>query len=118
MNEVKVARGLGWFSIGLGLTEVLAARSLGKLLGMETRTGLLRVFGLREIATGVGILSQHRPAPWLWARVGGDVLDLVALGSALTADESKKGNVGMAIGSVAAVTALDVMCGRQLSRAQ
>jgi hypothetical protein len=28
MNEEKLARALGWFSIGLGLTEVVATRSL------------------------------------------------------------------------------------------
>ena len=65
MNEEKLARALGWFSIGLGLTEVVGTRSLSRLLGMKDRAGLLRVFGLREIAIGIGILSQRRPALWL-----------------------------------------------------
>ena len=46
---------------------------------MEERTELIRVYGMREIATGVGILSQDDPTPWLWGRVGGDVLDLGTL---------------------------------------
>jgi hypothetical protein len=82
---------------------------------MEDRAGLLRVFGLREIATEIGILSQRRPALWLWARVGGDILDLVALGSALMADNARRSRVGIAAGAVAVVTVLDVMCGQQLS---
>lgn len=67
------------------------------------------------MAAGVGILSQARPAPWLWARVGGDALDLAALGAALTADRARRGNIGFSIGAVAAVTALDILCARQFS---
>ncbi len=55
MNEQNLAGALGWFSIGLGLAEVVAARSLGRYLGVENRSGLLRLFGVREIVTGVGI---------------------------------------------------------------
>jgi hypothetical protein len=33
-NAHSMARGLGWFSIGLGLAEVLAPRSLTRGLGM------------------------------------------------------------------------------------
>jgi hypothetical protein len=114
MDERKLAGVLGWFSIGLGLAEVVAARSLGRFLGAENRSRLVRLFGAREIATGVGILSRERRAPWLWARVGGDVLDLAALCSALAADNRKKGRVAFAAAAVAAVTALDIYCGRSL----
>ncbi len=37
-----LAQGLGWFSLGLGLAEVLAPRNLARSLGMEERTGLIR----------------------------------------------------------------------------
>ena len=69
---VSLARTLGWFSIGLGLAEVIAPRDLARLTGFsgEPRV-LLRLFGLREMASGVGLLTQHRPAPWMWGRVGG-----------------------------------------------
>src|SRR5262249_6178371 len=75
MNEERVAHALGWFSIGLGLAEVLAGKALGKALGMEDRVGLIRGFGAREIATGFGILSQPRPTMWIWGRVAGDAMD-------------------------------------------
>ena len=58
-----LARGLGWFSVALGLTELLGAESLGRWLGMEEHTGLLRAYGVRELATGVGILSTDDPTP-------------------------------------------------------
>jgi hypothetical protein len=75
-NEKTVACGLGWFSIGLGLAEVLAPRTLERVLGIKHHGFLLRVMGLREIASGVGILTGRRPSGWLWARAGGDVIDI------------------------------------------
>ncbi|MFC7551316.1 hypothetical protein ACFQU7_01900 [Pseudoroseomonas wenyumeiae] len=35
----QMARGLGWFSIGLGLMELFAARSLARSLGMQGQKG-------------------------------------------------------------------------------
>src|ERR671933_263513 len=110
-----LARGLGWFSIALGLAEVLAAESLTAALGMEGQAGLVRGYGVREIATGVGILSQDDPTPWIWGRIVGDALDLVSLAAGLTADNPERDRVGLAIGTVAAVTALDVICATALS---
>ena len=41
----------------------------------------MRLLGAREIASGFGILTQTKPAPWLWTRVGGDAMDLALLKS-------------------------------------
>src|SRR5947209_15728050 len=73
-----LARGLGWFSIGLGLAEALAPRAMGDLTGVRN-AGLVQAYGLREIATGIGILSSARPAGWMWGRVAGDALDIATL---------------------------------------
>ena len=116
MKTRTLARGLGWFSIGLGLMEVVATNRLGRMLGMEERKGLVRLFGLREIAAGIGLLSQDHLAPWLWARVAGDALDLALLGGAFAGHPARRGNVGRAAGAVAGVTALDVYAGQRLSR--
>jgi uncharacterized membrane protein len=113
---VPLARTLGWFSIGLGLAEVMAPRALARLIGVSgEHRMLLRLFGLREMASGVGILTQHRPAPWMWGRVGGDALDLACLGAALTSDEARPGRIAAAMAAVAGVTALDVLCSQQIS---
>ena len=54
MDQVKLAKGLGWFSIGLGLTEMLAPEWLARKIGVdEDRSTLLRAMGARETATGV-----------------------------------------------------------------
>lgn len=58
MDEMKVARGMGWFSIGLGLVEAVAGRNIGRALGMEDQAHVFRAFGAREIATGVAILTM------------------------------------------------------------
>jgi hypothetical protein len=119
MNEQKLARGLGLFSVGLGLTELFGARRLGRALGLEGREGLIRAFGVREIITGIGILASpfdHKnTGRWIWGRVAGDVLDLIVLGSRLGANNPKRGGAAFATANVAAVSALDVLCGRQLT---
>jgi hypothetical protein len=35
MNEMKVARVLGWFSIGLSATEIVAGTQIGRALRMD-----------------------------------------------------------------------------------
>jgi hypothetical protein len=110
-----LARGLGWFSIALGVAEVLAPRALARTLGMDGSEALLRAYGLREIATGVGILAARDPAPWIWGRVGGDALDIATLATGLNDDNPQKQNVGLALAAVAGVTLLDVACVQALS---
>jgi hypothetical protein len=103
-----LARGLGWFSIGLRLTEVLAPRMLTRTLGMEGKEMLLRAYGVREIATGIGIFSTNDPTPWVWGRVGGDVLGLATLATRREGDDDnlRRRNLGLALAAVAGVTAL------------
>src|SRR5688500_19021319 len=110
-----LARGLGWFSIGLGLAEVLAPRGLTRALGLDGHERLVRAYGMREIATGIGILAAKDPTPWIWGRVGGDALDLATLAGGFHDGNRHKGNVGMALGAVAAVSARDVYCASALS---
>jgi hypothetical protein len=111
----SLAQGLGWFSIALGLTEMLAPRSLTRSLGMEGHETLVQAYGLREIATGVGILSSQQPAPWMWGRVGGDALDISSLMPALSDENPQKQNAALALAAVAGVTVLDIVCAQALS---
>lgn len=46
---------------------------------MHGQERLIRAYGVREIAKGVGILTSPNPTPWLWGRVAGDALDLATL---------------------------------------
>jgi hypothetical protein len=116
MDDEQLARALGWFSIGLGLAEVVAPRALSKLVGVkEDHDALVRVLGLREIASGIGILTQRRPAGWLWARVVGDAIDLACLSAALASPETNGGGIAAAASAVGGVMVADVICALQLS---
>ncbi len=117
LNERQLAAGLGWFSIGLGLIGVAAPHGLSRLIGTRGKySGLLRILGAREIASGIGILSQRRPTGAAWSRVGGDAIDLALLGAAFASHRAKRGRLTAATAAVAGVTALDVICSRELSR--
>jgi uncharacterized membrane protein len=117
-RDERLANGLGWFSIGLGLAQILSPGGVARLIGVnddaKTRT-LMRTLGMREIATGIGILSRPRPAGWVRARVGGDLMDLTLLGAALRSDDSQRSRVALATTAVLGVTALDVMASGRLS---
>ena len=117
MKIETIARGLGWFSLALGAAEILAPRRLNRVLGVRrNRDGLVRGFGAREIAAGIGILATRGVRPtWLWGRVAGDALDLAALSRAMKSNRNRM-MVGSAIASVAALTALDIWSGVRLSR--
>jgi hypothetical protein len=104
----KTARALGWFSIGLGLAELLAPRAMARVTGLAGRTTLMRAYGLREIATGIGLLASDNPRPWLWARVAGDALDALTLASGSGRSNPLAGHVSRAMKVAAAVGALDV----------
>ena len=110
----SVAKGLGWFSLGLGATELLATRRLTGALGMKGFEGLIRAYGAREIASGVTTLSVDSK-PGLWSRVAGDTLDIATLVYALRGNR-KRGNVGIALAAVAGVAALDLVTAVALHR--
>jgi hypothetical protein len=107
MNLRTVARCLGWFSLALGAAELIAPGRISRLLGVRKHDGLIRSYGIREVAAGLGLLMASQPTPWLWARVAGDAVDLGTLGAARRRSP-RTGAVDLALASVAAVTALDV----------
>lgn len=114
---LKLARGLGWFSLALGAAELLAPRSVQQVSGIRS-PGLLRAYGLREIATGIGILSSKQPAHWMWARVAGDALDLATLFVPLRSSSPRRRKQALgAAAAVAGVALADAMCAVQLSAA-
>lgn len=104
----SLARALGWFSIGLGLTELLAPRRITNALGMEGRETLVRVYGVREIGSGILSLSVDKNLG-LWSRVAGDGLDIATVLTALRPDNPKRGNVAVALALLLGVTAIDLI---------
>lgn len=110
MIDKEVARGLGWASIGIGLSEIAAPRRIERMLGVGNgqNTGILRVLGVREIMTGVDILSHRDPTPGVWARVAGDALDGVLMAAAGRKTRNPSG-FRTALMLILGITALDVI---------
>jgi len=116
-NVEQVASALGWFSIGLGMAELLAPRRVARLIGMtDDHRVLLSLYGLREIGSGISILANHRPVNGLWSRVLGDVMDLATLGLAFKGRRSNPARLSAAVAAVAGVAALDYLSAQELNR--
>ncbi len=116
-----LSRGLGWFSVGLGIAELAAPRALACAIGVDPRgrTGAaIRVMGARELANGLGILARPRRALPLWARVAGDAIDLAFLAWAFSSKRTHTQRLVGAIASVAGVAVLDVLASRRAARSQ
>jgi uncharacterized membrane protein len=117
LNEGQLANGLGWLSLGLGLVKVIVPRKFSKFIGIHgDHNRLFRVLGAREIASGIGILTQRRPTTASWLRVGGDAIDLALLGTAFTLPKSNRGRLAAATTAVAGVSALDLISLQRQSR--
>ena len=116
-NE-KLADFLGWFSLGLGASQILMPRVVSKICGVDdsdSNTALMRALGVREITSGIGILSKERPSNWLWSRVVGDIMDLALLGKVMSNSENHRGRTTFATASVLGVLALDALAAQQIA---
>ncbi|MGQ4878276.1 hypothetical protein ACOJCM_06850 [Billgrantia sp. LNSP4103-1] len=112
----RLARGLGWLGIGLGLYQLLAPRSVTRALGVEGAEAIVRTCGARGLVTGIGALTVN-PKQALWARSAGDVMDLAALLALLTdRDHPKRSNVKLALVAVGASTAASLYCAQAQTR--
>lgn len=120
-RDLTLARGLGWFSVGLGLVQLAAPGSLAELMGLcetDRTRKTMRALGAREIANGVAILSRPRRAGPVWSRVVGDAIDLALLGWSLRAKRRSTPRLAGAIAAVIGVTALDLFASDRLSGQQ
>jgi hypothetical protein len=108
----SAARGLGWFSIALGIAELVAPHAVARAVGLQGREGLVRLYGLREIATGIGLLTARDPSPWVWGRVAGDALDLATLGTNTHSGSVARPLIGIA--AVAGAAAADLATAKGL----
>ena len=105
----RAAQGLGLFSIALGVAELAFPGTIGRAIGLEGRNGLLRSYGVREIAAGIGAL-QPNPTGAMWSRVAGDMLDLATIARGRSAeDQSKQRSAATALAAVGVITLVDLL---------
>jgi hypothetical protein len=109
----RLGRALGWFSIGLGLTELLAAPRLTKALGARGNENIVRAMGARELVHGMLCLS-HDKHYGAWSRVAGDAVDLAGLAALYRNDNPKRGIVGVAIAAIVGCTMVDFTAAKSL----
>ena len=116
----RLAKALGVFSVGLGLAQVLAPHGVARAIGLEDdeddNRRTMRALGVREIATGIGLLTQERPATFAWGRVTGDAMDLALLGHASRSGRNDNRRLAAAAAAVAGVMVLDIIASQRLSR--
>jgi hypothetical protein len=109
----RLARALGWFSIGLGVAQMVAPRRLTHALGMRGQENLMRAIGAREVASGVLSLSLDRGLG-MRARLAGDAVDIAVLLAAMRRGNPKRENVTLALAMVGGIALLDYIATQAL----
>jgi uncharacterized membrane protein len=98
----------------LGLVEFLAPRGFCRLIGIRPHPEIIRLLGLRELASGISILTGRRTTSGIQARMAGDVMDLALLSPAFVFNRRRRGSVLLATTAAIGVTALDMQCLKEL----
>ena len=115
-TEIALSRGLGLLSIGLGLIDTLGRRGVARKTGLPNEP-LIALYGLREIVSGIGLVVARDPMPWVWARVGGDALDLGTLAAGVSPRNPQRHGALTGLLMVVALTAVDVALAGRLHAA-
>jgi uncharacterized membrane protein len=108
---------LGWFSIGLGLVQIAAPKSVANLIGVRDDNGMMRYLGVREILAGLGVLTQPDQPAWLWGRAAGDMMDLALLASVYRVRNAQRDRLAGATAAVIGITLLDILAARRRAQA-
>jgi len=117
-NADRLARALGWFSLALGVAEVVAPVRIASLVGARgARASTVQMLGAREIASGVALISGTPSRAGAWSRVAGDAMDLALLGAAFGADGANRRRLAFSAAAVAGIAALDIACSKRLGNA-
>lgn len=109
VTESTLARGMGAFSLGVGLAEVAAPRAIARLIGADARGAtpvILRALGAREIAHGIGIFARPRS---VWTRLVGDLIDVAFVGLQFRGRRRDRTRLWATVGALLGVGALDAL---------
>lgn len=107
----RLARGLGWASLGLGAAQLTAPAAVRRLTGVDdspVARVMVPLAGARELLHMAVLLGGRAPERWVWTRVAGDAIDLAALGCAASRRRGTRYRRALtATAAVAAITAVD-----------
>jgi hypothetical protein len=109
--ERRLAKFLGAFSFGLGVTQLAVPDRVNKLIGVKdtpkTRA-IQRAAGVQELGAAQGIFAFSPPTRVLWSRVAGDLVHLGLLANVLNnGRRNDKTKLLRTIGAVAAIGIVD-----------
>jgi len=107
---------IGMTAIGLGVAGLFFPKAVSRSVGARAPAPVVQgVFGLRELWSGFSLMGDPTRTGVLWARVAGDVFDMVALKSLDRPSNLKRGNARFAFAVVALITALDMTTAVRMS---
>ncbi|HEY8574310.1 hypothetical protein [Phenylobacterium sp.] len=107
---------IGANAVLLGIWGTLFPGHVKKTLGIKAPEPVVQaVFGARELWTGFTLAGDPTKSEVLWARVAGDVFDIVALKALDNRHNPKRGTARAALGFVLFVTALDVIAASRMT---
>lgn len=110
---------IGVTALGLGLCGLLFPKATARRVGIAAGpAAVMTLFGLRELATGLRLVSDPTRTSTLWARTAFDVFDIAVLKLADNSHNPHRRAARGALGFVLAVTALDILAGARLSQVQ
>lgn len=112
---------LGALSASLGIVALTQPRSIAEAIGLNSdgaTTSALRAVGARELLAAGGLLMRRHPERWLWARVGGDLIDLALLARGARTRTASAPRVPVAGAVLATVTAVDILAALRVRRAK
>jgi len=112
-----LTKGLGVFSLGLGLAELTAPCAIARLIGAEDSVNsiILRALGAREVAHGIGIFARPRS---VWTRLVGDMLDVAYVGWQFRNRRNNRTRLWATVGALLGVGALDLLAAYRMQRSQ
>jgi uncharacterized membrane protein len=113
----RLAKSLGWFSVGLGVAELTAPARVARLVGIRQPNGaasIVRAMGARELVSGMAILANPKRSAGAWSRVAGDGLDLWLLQQTSRRGDVDRGRWLAATAAVLGVTIADLLCAQEL----
>lgn len=117
MNPTSLSKFLGVFSLALGAGELLFGRKLADATGVRS-PALVHTFGARELASGLAILARPSDPTGALSRVGGDLLDAIAVGrAALRPGDPARTGALVALGVVAGALLVDAYAAARLAKA-
>jgi uncharacterized membrane protein len=115
-------RELGWMSLGLGVTQLVAPDAVRRISGVDdspTSRTMVPLVGARELVHAAGLLTSRRKNVWAWTRVVGDAMDLTSLGMAIAHRRgSRRRRLVAVTGAIVGITVLDLLTAVQATRAR